>query len=312
MEIQSVAAEELRLPTRRRKTRYRMIASFKDFSLVCPALLFLGVFTYYPLLFSVYISFTDWNLVKPAKKFVGLLNYEKLLTDPKLYHVLKITFVYTILDVVLTLAIGLLLALLLNVNSRVYNTMRLFIFMPHYISMVIASMVFVWILNNQYGIMNKSLSLFGMEPVHWLDSTSNAIWGLIMVSLWKGVGFTMIIFLAGLRGIPVEYYEASSIDGANKWQQFLHVTLPLLSPTTLFLLITSFISSMQVFQSVDVMTDGGPLESTKVMVYWIYQMAFRDFRAGRSSALVILFFFIIIALTIVQFVLSRKKVHYEG
>ncbi|MGN7380804.1 carbohydrate ABC transporter permease [Paenibacillus sp. SAFN-117] len=295
-----------------KRIKFQTIQKLKDFSFALPALVLLAAFTYYPLLFSVYISFTDWNLVKPVKKFIGFQNYEKLLTDERFYHVLKITFTYTILDVVLTLAIGLLLAMLFNVQSRLFGFLRMFIFMPHYISMVIASMVFIWILNNQYGIMNQLLQAVGMEPVRWLDSTTNALWALIMVAIWKSVGFTMLIFIAGLRSIPNEYYEASSIDGAGRWQQFKSITIPLLSPTLLFLLVTQFISSMQVFQSVDVMTGGGPLESTKVMVYWIYQMAFHDFRAGRSSALVIIFFLILITLTILQFVLSRKKVHYEG
>ncbi|GIP33228.1 carbohydrate ABC transporter permease [Paenibacillus sp. J2TS4] len=300
------------LPKTGKKLKFQTIQSIKDFSFALPAILLLAAFTYYPLLFSVYISFTDWNLIKPVKKFVGWQNYEKLLTDEKFYHVLKITFTYTILDVVLTLVIGLLLAMLFNVQSKLFGFLRMFIFMPHYISMVIASMVFIWILNNQYGIMNQLLQSIGMEPVRWLDSTTNAMWSLIMVAIWKSIGFTMLIFIAGLRSIPTEYYEASSIDGANRFQQFRAITIPLLSPTLLFLVVTQFISSMQVFQSVDVMTGGGPLESTKVMVYWIYQMAFHDFRAGRSSALVIIFFFIIITLTILQFVLSRKKVHYEG
>lgn len=286
--------------------------SLKDFSFAAPALLILGVFIYYPLLSSLYISFTNWNMTKPVKKFIGLENYERLIQDELFYKVLRITFTYTVLDVVLTLAIGLGLALLLNVSKRIYNIMRSGIFMPYYISMVIASMIFLWIFNNQFGLLNKIIGVFGMEPINWLQNPDTAMWTLLAVSVWKGVGFTMLIFLAGLRSIPLEYYEASSIDGANKFWQFLHITLPLLSPTTLFLVITNFISSMQVFQSIDVMTNGGPLDSTKAIVYWIYEMAFVNFRTGRASALVIIFFLIIILLTAIQMLVSKKKVHYEG
>lgn len=291
---------------------YKRRERFKDFMFALPALLFLALFTYYPLANSVYISFTDWNMVKPIKKFIGFANYEKLLADSELYHVLNVTFLYTLVEVSLELLIGLAFAVLFNVAGKAFNLMRLIIFMPHYISMVVASMVFIWIYNPEYGILNSVLKLFGMHPVKWLNEPSTALWAVIAVAVWKGVGFTMIIFISGLRAIPVEYYEAGSIDGANRWKQLIHITIPLLSPTTLFLVITSFISSMQVFQSVDVMTGGGPLGSTHVMVLWIYQISFEQFKAGKASALIIMFFFLIILLTVIQFAISKKKVHYEG
>ncbi|SDD82452.1 sn-glycerol 3-phosphate transport system permease protein [Paenibacillus sp. UNCCL117] len=293
-------------------SNFRRLEAIKDFSFALPALLFMMIFIYYPLLNSLYLSFTNWNMTRPVKKFVGADNYTYLLTNELFYKVLKVTFTYTILDVTLTLAIGLLLALLFNVTSRAFNFMRSVIFMPYYISMVIVSMIFLWIFNGQFGLANEVMAMFGVEPINWLTNTKTAIWVLVIVSVWKGVGFAMIIFIAGLRGIPVEYYEASSIDGANKWWQFWQITLPLLSPITLFLVVTNFISSMQVFQSVDIMTNGGPLDSTKAMVYWIYDMAFAEFRTGRASALVIIFFVIIVLFTMLQMYVSRKKVHYEG
>jgi multiple sugar transport system permease protein/sn-glycerol 3-phosphate transport system permease protein len=298
--------------TRTTRTNFRWIEGFKDFSFALPALLALCIFVYYPLLNSFYLSFTNWNMTRPIKKLVGLDNYAYLLTSDTFYKVLKITFTYTVLDVTLTLSLGLLLALLFNRTSKLFNFMRSLLFMPHYISMVIVAMIFLWIFNGQYGVLNKLLEKLGIEPVLWLMNPKTALWALIVVSVWKGVGFTMIIFIAGLRSVPLDYYEASSIDGATKWHQFWNITLPLLSPTTLFLFITNFISSMQVFQSVDIMTNGGPLDATKAMVYWIYEMAFGEFRTGRASALVIIFFLIIVLLTILQMYVSRKKVHYEG
>jgi len=300
------------LGTKPRRRPKKTLEYLKDFAFAIPALAALVLFIYYPLVNSFYLSFTDWNMTRPVKNWVGIENYEWLINSDTFYKVLGITFTYTILDVFLTLGIGLALALLFNVSSKSFGFMRAIIFMPNYISMVVVSMVFLWIFNAQYGFVNLVLNMLGLNKVEWLLNPRTALWVLIIVSIWKGVGFVMIIFISGLRSIPLDYYEASSIDGATKWVQFRKITLPLLSPITLFLVITNFISSMQVFQSVDVMTNGGPLEATKVMVYWIYTMAFSDFRIGRASALVIIFFFIIILLTALQMYISRKKVHYEG
>ena len=289
-----------------------ILEKWKDFLFALPAIGLLAVFMYYPLVNSLYISFTNWNMTRPDKKFVGLDNYTYLLGHEDFYQSLKITFSYTIMDVVLTLVIGLLLALLFNVSSRIYAFMRGIIFMPYYISMVIASMVFIWIYNGQYGLLNRVVTLFGIDPVEWLINPQTVLPALVVVSVWKGIGFAMILFIAGLRGIPNDYYEAAAIDGANRWMLFRYITLPLLSPMTLFLVITTFISSMQVFQSIDIMTNGGPLQSSNAIVYWIYTMAFTQFRTGRASALIIIFFVVILLLTLLQWVISRKKVHYEG
>ena len=295
-----------------KRSRFRFMEGLKDFLFAIPALLCLIVFTYYPLINSFYLSFTNWNMTKPVKEFIGFRNYDYLLHNDMFYKVLRVTFTYTVLDVVLTLSIGLLLALLFNRSTKPFNFMRSILFMPHYISMVVVAIIFMWIFNGKYGVLNQLLASMGIDPVNWLSNPRTALWALIIVSVWKGVGFVMIIFIAGLRSIPVDYYEASNIDGATKWHQFWKITLPLLSPTTLFLLITNFISSMQVFQSIDILTNGGPLNATKAMVYWIYEMAFGEFRTGRASALVVMFFLIIIFLTFVQIWVSKKKVHYEG
>ncbi|NOU74895.1 ABC transporter permease subunit [Paenibacillus sp. LMG 31458] len=310
--MKATESQPVRVQQATKRSNTRWLEYLKDFSFAVPALVILTLFIYYPLLNSLYLSFTNWNMTKPVKKFIGFDNYVYLLTNDTFYKVLKVTFTYTISDVVLTLGIGLLLAVLFNSVSKFFGFMRAIIFMPHYISMVIVSMVFLWIFNGRYGLVNELMSWVGLNPIQWLTNTKTALWVLVLIGVWKGVGFTMIIFIAGLRSIPVEYYEASGIDGATKWTQFWKITLPLLSPTTLFLVVTHFISSMQVFQSVDVLTNGGPLDSTKAMVYWIYEMAFTEFRTGRASALVIMFFLIIVLLTMVQMYVSKKKVHYEG
>lgn len=300
-------------PDRSWRSRRQRRESWKDLSFALPALGFLAVFLYYPLLNSIYISMTNWNMTRPTKKFVGANNYVWLLNNEEFYHSLNVTLLYTVMDVAGTLGIGLLLALLFNVaSSRLFGFMRGIVFMPHYISMVVAAMVFTWIYNGQYGLLNSLLNAFGFDSVGWLVEPSTALPALVAVSVWKGVGFAMILFIAGIRGIPMEYYEAAAIDGADRVRQFWHITLPLLSPMTLFLLITTFISSMQVFQSIDIMTNGGPLKATNAIVYWIYTMAFVDFKTGRAMALVMVMFVIILALALLQWRASRKKVHYEG
>ncbi|GAB2723662.1 carbohydrate ABC transporter permease [Paenibacillus thermoaerophilus] len=297
----------------RRYSVRRAAEACKDFGFVLPAIAFLVVFLYYPLAYSVYISLTNWNMTRPVKKFVGLDNYTRLLASEEFYQSLKVTMLYTGMDVAFTLGFGLLLALLFNVaNSRFYAFMRGVIFLPYYVSMVIAAMVFIWIYNNQYGLLNYVFGWLGMEPVNWLVDKNTVLPALVAVSVWKGAGFAMILFIAGMRSIPVEYYEAAEIDGANRIHSFWHVTLPLLSPMILFLVITTFISSMQVFQSIDVMTNGGPLQASNALVYWIYTMAFGEFKTGRASALVIILFVLILLLTLLQWAIGRRKVHYEG
>ncbi|WP_209121604.1 carbohydrate ABC transporter permease [Alkalihalobacillus sp. BA299] len=290
---------------------YKTSEKIKDFSLILPALFLLTLFTYYPLINTLYLSFTKWDFIKPTKNFVGLKNYEWIFTNDLFYKVLLNTLWYTVLDVVLTLSIGIVLAILFDKISKVFSVMRLIIFMPHYISMVISAMIFIWIFNGQYGVLNQTLTFFGIDTVNWLNNPSTAMIAIVIVSVWKGVGYSMIIFLAGLRGIPKDYYEAAEIDGANHFKKFRFITLPLLTPITLFLLITSILGSMQVFQSVDVMTGGGPLDATNVLVFWIYEMAFGEFRAGRASAAVMILFAILIALTVILMKVSKRKVHYE-
>ncbi|MFD0715473.1 carbohydrate ABC transporter permease [Paenibacillus sp. GCM10027626] len=295
-----------------KRSRLILLEKWKDFGFAAPALVLLSTFVFYPLLYSVYLSLTNWNMIKPNKEYIGFENYSKIFTGDMFAKVMKVTLTFTFIDVFFTLFFGLCLALLFNVSSRLFNFLRMIVFMPYYISMVIAAMIFLWIYNDRYGLANSIVNWLGFDSINWLTNTGTALGAVVTVSLWKSVGFAMIIFIGGLRGIPQEYYEASNIDGASKFKQFRHITLPLLSPITLFLVVTNFISSMQVFQSIKIMTAGGPLNSTKAIVYWIYEMAFEDYRTGRASALVVVFFIIIILLTILQFVVSKKKVHYEG
>ncbi|MDP4153017.1 MAG: sugar ABC transporter permease [Bacillota bacterium] len=299
----------------KRLTNYRKAEKFKDFLCVAPSLLFLFVLTYYPVFNSFYISLTDWNLLKSTKHFKGFDNYKWLFAGTgwdTFKDSIRVTFEYTFLEVLIAIVIGILLAALFNNMSKSFSIMRSIVFMPHYIAMSTGAVIFTWILNTDFGILNIFLEKLGFAKIEWLNSSKNALFAIVMLTGWKAVGYTMMIFLSGIRGIPVDYYEAASLDGAGLFKQFTSITLPLLSPTTLFIFVTTFIDSMKVFQSVEVMTNGGPLNATKVIVYWIYELGFVDYKTGRASAVVVLFFLFLLLFTALTMRVTNKNVHYEG
>lgn len=300
---------------KKKKSKYKKIEEFKDFLTVVPAITFFGVFIYYPLCELFRISFTNWNLIRDSYKYVGLRNFNWLFNGTgwlDLINSLRVTAIYTVAEVLITLGGGLLLALLFNKIAKSYSLMRSIVFMPKYIGMSTAGIVYVWILNHQHGILNYILNTFGFKSINWLGEESIALISVLLLTQWKAVGYAMIIYLSAMRNISKTYYEASSLDGATKFQEFWHITLPLLSPTILFLFVTTFISSMKVFQSIDVMTGGGPYKATNVMVYWIYNLAFVEFRVDRAAVVSVLFFLILLICTILTMKFSNKTVNYDS
>lgn len=300
---------------KRKKSKHKRIEEFKDFLTVLPALIFFGVFIYYPLGELFRISFTNWNLIKDEFKYVGFRNYKWLFAGSgwdQLVNALKVTFTYTIAEVFVTLVFGLLLALLFNKMTKMYNSFRTILFMPKYIGVSTAGIVFTWILNGRYGILNYLLGTVGIKGPDWLTNEKTALAGVLILTTWRVVGYAMLIYLSAMQGIAKDYYEAASLDGASKMQQFFKITIPLLSPTTLFLFVTTFIASMKVFQSIDVMTGGGPYKATNVMVYWIYRLAFVEFRVDRASVVAVLFFLILLIITAITMRISENSVNYDG
>lgn len=300
---------------KQKKSKHKRIEEFKDFLTVLPALIFFGVFIYYPLGELFRISFTNWNLIKDDFKYVGFRNYNWLFNGSgwdQLVNALKVTFTYTIAEVFVTLVFGLLLALLFNKMTKMYNSFRTILFMPKYIGVSTAGIVFTWILNGRYGILNYILGTFGINGPDWLTNEKTALAGVLILTTWRVVGYAMLIYLSAMQGIAKDYYEAASLDGASKTQQFFRITIPLLSPTTLFLFVTTFIASMKVFQSIDVMTGGGPYKATNVMVYWIYRLAFVEFRVDRASVVAVLFFLILLIITAITMRISENTVNYDG
>lgn len=287
----------------------------KDLFCVEPALFFFLLFVYYPIVDLVRISFTDMRmLVTDPQKFIGFKNYEWLFLKSgwdRFSESLMITFRYTFWEIFITLVGGMLLALLFNRMSKSFNAMRAVVFMPKYIAVSTSAVVFIWILNGNYGILNYILSVFGIKGPNWLVDAKYALTGILFLTAWRVVGYAMMIYLSAMQGIPKDYYEAAAIDGADAVHRFRYITIPMLGPTTLFLFVTTFIASMKVFQSVDVMTGGGPGTATNVMVQWIYNLSFSDFRAARSAAVSVVFFFILLIATAVTMCWSNKSVSYD-
>ena len=290
-------------------------SAFLDFLCVLPALALLGIFTYYPIAKLVQISLTDWNLLEDTWHFVGLKNWKWLFagTGAKyLWNSLVVTFLYSLGEIFATLVLGMLFALLLNRLTKSFSVMRAIIFVPRYVAMSSAAMVFLWILNADYGVLNYFLKQLGFLPVDWLNNKSTALLSVLITTCWRVVGYGMMIYLSAMNGISKQYYEAAAIDGATKIQQFFRITLPLLSPTTLFLVVTTFLSSMKVFQSVDILTSGGPARSTEVFVYLIYKYAMVDFRMDRAATSAVMFFIILLTITIATMKFSKNNVNYDA
>ena len=300
---------------RKRTKNHKRGEKTKDFLCVVPALAFFVVFVYYPIVDLFRIGFTNWNLIRDDYKYVGFKNYKWLFAGSgfeKWVDSLRITFTYTFWEVAITIVGGMLLAALFSRESKGFSTMRSIVFMPKYIAVSTSAIVFAWILNDQFGILNYVGGLLGMAPVTWLNSEKTALTSLLILTGWRVVGYGMMIYLSAMRGISPQYYEAARLDGASAFQRFRYITLPLLSPTTLFLFVTTFIASMKVFQSVDVMTSGGPYESTNVMVYWIYDLAFVQFRVDRAAVVACIFFIILLGFTAATMKISNKNVHYDA
>ncbi|MFP5114001.1 carbohydrate ABC transporter permease [Bacillaceae bacterium C204] len=270
-----------------------------------PNLLGFLIFIGTPILSSLVISFTSWDLVGTIQ-FTGIENYIRLVKDPDFWSAFKNTFLFIIGYLPLVMVLGLAAALLLNQNMRFRALFRAVYFLPVVTSWVAVSLVWKWLYNPNYGLINYLLSLVGITGPQWLNDPKTAMLGVILTSAWKDIGFIMVLFLGGLQNISPSYYEAASIDGANKLRMFWSITLPLLTPTTFFVTIISLINSFQVFDQVMIMTEGGPGGATTVLVQNIYNHAFRYFEMGYASAMSWALFLVIFIFTLIQMKLQKK------
>lgn len=274
-----------------------------------PQLIGLIIFSLIPVVIAIGLSFMSWDGFG-ARTFVGIQNYLNQFSNPDFWTATYNTMLYTLLTVPIGLGLALLLAVALNKRTG-KNVCRLFFFMPVVTSSVSVSVMWMWILNGDIGILNQVLAWVGIQGPNWLTDTRIVMLSIAVLSIWWQLGYNMVIFLAGIQNISKSYYEAAQMDGANKVQQFFKITLPMLSPTTFFLSIMAIISSFQVFDQAFVLTRGGPGKASYTLVYHIYQQAFIDFRFGASSAAAVILFAVIMILTLIQFYAQKKWVHYE-
>lgn len=297
---------------RRRKIRKSQV---EEFLCVVPAVALIILTIYYPLADLFKISFTDWNLLKKNWNWVGLKNWDWFIHNAGgnyFYKDMWTTLKYTIMSLAVNLGLGMMLALLMNRMSKSFSVMRALIFLPKYVAMSTGGILFVWILNTEFGFLNLLIEKLGGTPVGWLTTAGTAMLSIVMLTGWHGLGYNMMVYLSAMMGIPSTYYEAAALDGAGRFQRFRYITVPLLSPTTLFLLVTHFIGSMKIYNAVDVLTGGGPHRRTEVVVYLIFQLAFVDYRVDRAAVVSIVFFLFLLAVTLLTIRWSENKVHYEA
>ncbi|MEG4500392.1 sugar ABC transporter permease [Microcoleus sp. F10-C6] len=250
---------------------------------LAPALLFLGTFLIGPIAYLFYLSFTSGSFTQSGVRWIGFNNYWRLVTNPDFWQILQNTLYFTTATVIPSLVIPLGLAVLLNRSFAWRGTLRTAYFIPSITSLVAVGLGWRWLFQTE-GPVNSALMAIGLNPIPWLSSTVWAMPVIILLSIWKQLGFNMVVFLAGLQAIPVNRYEAAELDGANAWQQFLYITLPGLRPTLVFATVTTAIFTLRSFEQVYVITGGGPLNSTNLLVYYIYEQAFSQFDFGYAAA----------------------------
>lgn len=275
-----------------------------------PQLLGMIVFSLLPVVSGFVLSVMQWDGLGD-RAFIGLENFQELFDDRNFRAALRNTTIYTLITVPGTVVLSLAIAMGVN-RVRGKTFYRTVFFLPTITSSVAISMVWLWILNGDFGLLNLGLrEWFGADPPNWLVDRTWVIPMVALVAIWAGLGFNMVVFLAGLQGIPATYLEAAQLDGAGKWRQFWNITLPLLSPTVFFVTIITIIGSFQVFDMIYVMTRGGPGNASNTMVFHIYELAFVDFTFGLSSAAAVILFGLIMAVTLFQFWGQRRWVHYD-
>lgn len=288
------------------------LEAYKSYFFLIPGLFFLLLFTYLPIAWSTWLSFNRWDLLCPKPKFTGMDNFVRLWEHEVFWLVMKNTFVFVTISIFPTMFLALVFAILIDerVKGRVYYIYSLFY--PTLIPMAAAAMLWVYIYSPNLGVLNIVLSKFGFPKLGWLGSSDTSLWALIIMTFWKNLGFFTLIYLAGLQNVNKELYEASYIDGAGWWRRHLSITFPLVGPTSLFVLITAIILTFRVFDQIHLMTEGGPGNSSNVIVYYIYENGFKFFDWGRATTLTTILVLILLTLTLIIFGIFGKRITYTS
>ena len=289
--------------------------TLQAFLLISPALIIALVFVYYPAAYILRLSFFEWDLISPQQTYVGLSNYETVLAQGSdFWKSLLITLKYGFIYISLSLLTGMVLALALDRIQFLNNFFQSLFFIPSVTSISVVAVVWSLIFNPQIGPLNKILESLGVSSAslpQWFNDPNLAVPALAVIGTWQSLGFITLLLLAGLRNIPSTYYEAAAVDGANRWKSFWKITLPLLSPVLFFVIFMLIINSFQVFGAVSIMTQGRPLGSTNVVLYYIYQQGFRFFNAGIASTASWIVFMILLAIYMLQSKLGERNVFYQ-
>lgn len=296
---------------RMRETLRLMRKNWSAYLFLVPGLIHFAIFTLFAVGFAFYISFHEWNIIRPEKPFVGLENYLRLFQDTRFHRAVINTLTFMV-GVPLNLASGLAVALLLNTKVRGQALFRAMFYLPVVTPLVVSAIIWKWVYQGDYGLLNYYLLKFGIieEKIFWLADPNLALPALILMGIWGGTGATMVIYLAGLQSIPEEMYDAAKVDGASSWQRLLYITIPLLRPTTFFLFVTGIIGAFQIFTEVYIMTNGGPLNRTTTIGYYLYTNAFRELEMGYATAMAFILFAMIFGFTLLQWKFTRGDVEY--
>jgi len=279
---------------------------------LAPGLILFLVFVVFSVVYAFYLSFHKWNILEPDKPYVGLDNYHRLLHDDRFRQSIVNTIYYTVTTVPLSVGLGLLIALLLNQQIRAVGLFRTLFYIPVITPLVIAAIIWKWVYQGDFGLLNYYLLKLHVisEPLLWLSDKKLAMPAVVGMWVWKTVGFVMVVYLAGLQAIPQDYYDAAKVDGAGSFRRFRDITIPLLSSTTLFVVIIQFLGSFQAFTQIFVMTSGGPVGRTTTIVYYIYTHAFKRFDMGYASAMAFAFFAMMFGVTLIQLRFLRRELDY--
>ncbi|WP_375425663.1 carbohydrate ABC transporter permease [uncultured Friedmanniella sp.] len=297
------------LPPRRRKSVFwRMRRNWSAYAFLSVPLLLFMVLTVFALLFAFYLTFHEWNALEPETPYVGLRNYSDMIADEAFRGAIVNTFYFTAVSVPVTMAVGLLIALLLNLPLRGRGFLRTLYFLPVVTPFVVVAILWKWLYNGDFGLFNFYLLKTHLidSPLLFLSDQNLAMPSVILMSIWSGVGFSMVIYLAALQAIPEDLYEAARVDGASGFSRLLYITVPMLRPTTLFLAVIGIIGAFQVFTQIFVMTSGGPAEKTTTVVYFIYLAAFKFYEFGYASTLWFGLLAILLVFTVIQLRIYRK------
>ncbi|MBN7786720.1 sugar ABC transporter permease [Ponticoccus gilvus] len=280
--------------------------------LIAPLLAFIAVFTYLPILSSVNLSFREWDFLTDGKPWVGMENYRLVLSSSEFWNAVRVTGIFALISVPLRLALALAIANYLVREALPQRLLRGALFLPSVTSTVAIAVVFSWLFATDYGVVNAALAAFGIPKVYWLQNPQLALWVIVLVNTWKQLGYDIVLYIAGLQAISNDLYDAADVDGGGRFHVFRRVTVPLVMPTTYFLLVISVIEAFQVFTVVDVMTRGGPAGATDMIVNMLYRVGFTLFDIGQGSAIAVLLFVLLIALAIFKARVLGRRVHYEA